>query len=228
MTPPGETPVARPGGPDPSNSDDAPQAGRAGGLLKYADGEGGVSQVSHAAAAQIDAEAGRGGAQTDVRPPMPRVSGLEQFDDLDAGLDEVEVHGTAVALGGRAALFVGRSGSGKSAMALDMIAAGAELVADDRVLIRAEGDQRLVAARFGFEGLIEARGVGILKLPHAAEGALAVIVDMERTELHRLPPPRTHKILRKPVHLVYGRENWSLGPALLALLAGALVLPNDP
>ena len=190
------------------------------------DGESGVSPISHAAAAELDRAAGLDTIEP-PSAPQPVVSGLSPFDETEEGQHEIEIHGTAVALEGRAALFVGRPASGKSALALSMLPLGARLVADDRVCLTATDTDIRVAPRAGFEGLIEARGIGFLRVDAVSDARLAVVVDMDRTELHRLPPARTHKILTKDVHLVYGRENWSLGPALVALLTGALVAPED-
>jgi len=188
----------------------------------------GLPPASYRAAEEIDRlENGSAGdpESEDVQSP----SGIEQFESMDAGLEEALVHGTAVAANGKAALFVGRPGSGKSAAALSMLPLGASLVCDDQVLLRRTGASVEVCAIPGFEGMIEARGVGILKVPSYCEAAeLAVVVDLDRTELHRLPPARTHQILTTNVHLVYGRENWSLGPALMALLPGGLLKPDDP
>ena len=44
-----------------------------------------------------------------------------------------QLHGSVVAAGGRAVLITGAAGAGKTTLALEMIALGAELVADDRV-----------------------------------------------------------------------------------------------
>jgi len=48
---------------------------------------------------------------------------------------EVVLHATAVAVGGRGLLILGRSGAGKSSLALQLIALGARLVADDRTRV---------------------------------------------------------------------------------------------
>ncbi len=47
-----------------------------------------------------------------------------------------QLHASAVAVDGRGCLITGASASGKSTLALEMIALGAELVADDRVDVR--------------------------------------------------------------------------------------------
>ncbi len=134
-----------------------------------------------------------------------------------------QIHGTCVAVEGAAALFVGASGSGKSATVLAMIALGAELVADDQVILTRE-DQTLRANCIeGFEGMIEARGIGILKVPFVRDIPVTVVIDMDQTELHRLPTGRTHEILGLPLDLVYGRDNWGLVSGVMALLRNGRV-----
>lgn len=71
----------------------------------------------------------------------------------------VIVHATCVALNPHAAaLIMGRSGAGKSALALRMMALGAHLVADDRTCLVAEGASLVASAPPSLAGLIEARG----------------------------------------------------------------------
>ena len=102
--------------------------------------------------------------------------------------NSTQIHGTCVAVDGRAAVFIGASGTGKSATALRMVASGARLVADDQVILTRKGDDIVATCPKGFAGLIEARGIGLLTVPHADTAIVDVIVDMEQTELHRLPP----------------------------------------
>ena len=90
--------------------------------------------------------------------------GAPAFSDLD-GRDDAIVHGSCVALTGKGLLITGRSGSGKSALCLQMVALGAELVADDRVQLRREEGQILARAPAAIAGLIEARGIGISTNP---------------------------------------------------------------
>lgn len=91
------------------------------------------------------------------------------------------IHGSAVAIEGRGLLILGASGSGKSSLALHLIALGGTLIADDGVLV---GD--VLSAPEATAGLIEARGVGLLRLPHT-EAPLHAAVDLDRTEAARLP-----------------------------------------
>lgn len=111
----------------------------------------------------------------------------------DAESPEV-VHGSAVAAGSAGLLILGESGSGKSHLALELIALGAALVADDRiVLIREAGEPPLMSAPEAIAGLIEARGVGLIRLPHTT-ARLHMIVDLDETEANRLPHARTRRI----------------------------------
>lgn len=105
------------------------------------------------------------------------------------------VHATTVAHAGRAALIRGASGTGKSALALQLIALGARLVADDRTVLTRVRDTILADAPDALFGKIEARGIGILAAPTVGASAVALIVDMDTEETDRLPPHRTEKIL---------------------------------
>ena len=88
------------------------------------------------------------------------------------------VHGTAVLFGADGVLIRGASGSGKSALALQLIRQGGRLIADDRLtLSRCHG--RLVAsAPFATAGLIELRGRGLVKVPHERSGVVRLVVDI--------------------------------------------------
>lgn len=106
------------------------------------------------------------------------------------------VHATAVAVEGRAVLLRGPSGSGKSDLALRLIDAGARLVADDQSELRRVGGAIIVRAPATIAGLIEVRGVGILKIDAAAEAPLALVADLVAPEaLERLPERRSETIL---------------------------------
>ncbi len=99
----------------------------------------------------------------------------------------IRIHATAVALAGRAVLLLGPSGSGKSDLALRLIDRGWQLVADDQVELRREGDALWATAPVRLAGLIEVRGVGICS-ESAVAAPVALAIDLAGTP-DRLPDP---------------------------------------
>lgn len=130
------------------------------------------------------------------------------------------VHGTAVSLAGRAVLFLGPAGSGKSGHGLALMALGAELVADDRCVVRRRAEALVVSAPPTLSGLIEARGVGILRVAWCPEAPLALAVDLSRDETQRLPPRRRWQCLGREVPLLRRPASEILLPAIVQLLGG--------
>jgi len=101
------------------------------------------------------------------------------------------VHGTSVALGRDGILLRGPSGSGKSDLALRLIDSGAILVADDQTELRRRNGRLEMRAPATLEGLIEVRGVGIVRLASVQDVALRLVVDLVRPQaVERLPEPR--------------------------------------
>jgi HPr kinase/phosphorylase len=113
------------------------------------------------------------------------------------------LHASCVALSGRGLLITGASGSGKSGLALELIARGARLVADDRVWLFAGRDGRLMArAPTALKGLIEARGMGLLRATVLRSAPVWGVVDLDRAETERLPPARWQTLLGHDVPLL--------------------------
>lgn len=108
----------------------------------------------------------------------------------------VLVHATAVAVEGGAVLLRGPPGAGKSDLALRLIDAGAHLVADDQVELRRLGPRVVAAAPPPLAGLIEIRGVGILRVEAVPRAPLVLIADLVVAgEVERLPAPRFETVL---------------------------------
>ena len=130
--------------------------------------------------------------------------------------DSIVIHATTVSLAGNAALIRGASGSGKSALALRMIALGAGLIADDRTCLTRAARAIVASAPAAIAGQIEARGVGILNVPAAEPCRVTLIVDMNRTEMARLPAPKTTQLLDAALPEI-GKIDADYFPAALCL-----------
>lgn len=104
------------------------------------------------------------------------------------------VHATTVAKDGRGVVITGRSGSGKSDLALRLIDRGFVLVSDDQTIIGKSGANLIAWAPETIRGKIEVRGVGILNMAFADSAAVSLWVELAN-EIKRLPGDEKHMIL---------------------------------
>jgi HPr kinase/phosphorylase len=131
------------------------------------------------------------------------------------------LHASCVALdAGRGLLILGPSGSGKSALALRLMALGAMLVADDQTLVTAGEDALHATCPAPIRGRIEARGVGILTAPALPRARLRLAVDLGRTETERLPQRHALTLLGTTLELVAGSQSDHFPAAMLCYLRG--------
>lgn len=124
-------------------------------------------------------------------------------------------HATCVALGDFGVLITGRAGQGKSTLALQLMAHGAQLVADDQVLLNCDNDTVTARCPDTLKGLIEARGVGVLNASPMDTAQVQLVVDLDRPEPDRIPPRREVTLLGCKIPLLHGADNIRLAPAIL-------------
>lgn len=96
------------------------------------------------------------------------------------------IHVSCIAIGGRGVLIAGRSGSGKSDLALRLIDRGAALVSDDYTEVQAADGRLLARAPERIAGKIEVRGIGIVDFPAEADVPVCLLADLDQVP-ERLP-----------------------------------------
>jgi serine kinase of HPr protein (carbohydrate metabolism regulator) len=96
------------------------------------------------------------------------------------------LHASCVAKNGRAILISGRSGSGKSDLALRLIDRGADLVSDDYTIVRRVDGKLLASAPENVRGKLEIRGLGILEFHSEADAPVCLMIELT-TEVERMP-----------------------------------------
>lgn len=124
---------------------------------------------------------------------------------------------SAVAIGGRALLIAGPPGSGKSSLALALIGRGARLIGDDAVTLRQEGKALIAAPPPNIAGLLEVRGVGIIRLPLAQPAPVALLLELSGAPAERLPPdPLPTRVIEGVAVPVLAFDPGPAAPALRA------------
>lgn len=76
----------------------------------------------------------------------------------------ISVHGNMMNIYGKGVLIIGKSGTGKSELALDLVSRGHMLVADDLVEVSRVNNYLKCEAPENIKGMLEVRGLGIIDI----------------------------------------------------------------
>jgi serine kinase of HPr protein (carbohydrate metabolism regulator) len=136
-------------------------------------------------------------------------------------LSSETLHASCVAIGGRAVLLWGRSGSGKSDLALRLIDRGAKLVSDDYSLVVRRGGRLFATPPATIAGRIEVRGVGIVAMPYIGDVEVALLIDLE-APVARMPDMAVRRIAGVDVPLAALAALEASAPLKVELLMQAL------
>jgi serine kinase of HPr protein (carbohydrate metabolism regulator) len=104
------------------------------------------------------------------------------------------IHASAVVIEGKGILILGKSGAGKSELALDLLdqaamrGLSAALIGDDRIVLTQKEFGVFASAPPSLAGLIEVRGSGIHKIDHVTQARLFLAVRLvEPQDAVRMP-----------------------------------------
>ena len=102
-------------------------------------------------------------------------------------LSSETLHATSVAIGGKSILIMGRSGSGKSDLALRLIDRGAVLISDDYTIVQRSKGGLSASAPANIRGKIEVYGFGIIEVKNVQNIPVALLVTLD-DPIERMPP----------------------------------------
>lgn len=129
----------------------------------------------------------------------------------------VVMQASAVSIDGAAMLIEGPPGSGKSSLALALIDRGAGLIGDDAVTLTADSGRLMATPPPNIAGLIEVRGVGLVRLPLAPPAPVGLILSLGGPVPERLPEsPLPTRAIAGVVIPVLAFDPGPIAPALRA------------
>ena len=132
------------------------------------------------------------------------------------------MHATCVDINGSGVLIVGRSGSGKSSLAINLLALGSKLVADDQCELIKNNNRFRVSKPASLPNSIEIRGVGLVSVPMVVETSLDWVVNMDEAEKERMPDLRFTEIDGYKIPTIFGKNMDDLASRIYVLVSNTL------
>ena len=132
------------------------------------------------------------------------------------------MHATCVDINGSGVLIVGRSGSGKSSLAINLLALGSKLVADDQCELVKKNNRFSVSKPASLPNSIEIRGVGLVSVPMVVETSLDWVVNMDEAEKERMPDLRFTEIDGYKIPTIFGKNMDDLASRIYVLVSNTL------
>ena len=132
------------------------------------------------------------------------------------------MHATCVDINGSGVLIIGRSGAGKSSLAINLLALGSNLVADDQCELVKKNNRFRISKPASLPNSIEIRGIGLVSVPMVVETSLDWVVNMDEAETERMPNLRFTEIGGYRVPTVFGKDVDDLASRIYVLVSNAL------
>jgi len=116
---------------------------------------------------------------------------VETSDQSRPDVTSSSTHATGLIVGNRGILIRGPSGSGKSRLAMTLLQSAGSgfacLVGDDRIHLEAVHGRLLMRPATALTGLMEIRGLGIVRLPFEPVAVVHLVIDLAAADAARLP-----------------------------------------
>lgn len=125
-------------------------------------------------------------------------------------------------INGSGVLIVGRSGSGKSSLAINLLALGSKLVADDQCELVKKNNRFRVSKPASLPKSIEIRGIGLVSVPMVVETSLDWVVNMDEAENERMPDLRFTEIDGYKIKTILGKNMDDLASRIYVLVSNTL------
>ena len=134
------------------------------------------------------------------------------------------IHATCVAINGCGVLIIGKSGLGKSDLALRLINnKGAVLVSDDRTDINVENDKIYASSPNTIKGMLEVRGIGIINLDSCNQAEVKLVISLvdDMAKIERMPAEKFYclKDVKIPMIDLYSFEVSAVDKVVIKLKA---------
>ena len=113
---------------------------------------------------------------------------------MNPRLSSEMLHATTVAKDGRAVILAGRSGSGKSDLALRLFDRGFRLVSDDQTMVHKASGRLIATAPPTIRGKLEVRGIGIVAVDPLDDVPVCLFVELAEA-VERMPEAGLERML---------------------------------
>ena len=112
------------------------------------------------------------------------------------------IHASSVDINGKGVVILGKSGTGKSNLAIKLISMGAKLISDDQSLLKLTENKIIITKPETTPNFIEARGIGLIEVPFVVSAKLFCFVKITNLELKRLPNSKKKHCFGKKIKMM--------------------------
>ncbi len=144
---------------------------------------------------------------------------------MDLAQSSMVLHATTIDISGRGASIIGKSGVGKSGLAIKLMAMGADLVSDDQTLLKCVNDKIFLTKPRQVPCAIEARGIGLIPVPAKKTSELFCFVKLIDEPSERLPPLNEKICFGKSIRLIHFNPSLGNEAALFLMIKYGLIDP---